>query len=626
MGAREMAAGVGVSLTPALDWCEHEHAAHVVQFYGDDDFLLDELAKFIGGALAAGDAALVIATKCHRQGLEERLAYRGFDPERITAQGRYLSLDASETLSQFMIDGLPDRERFIQLIAGTIPCLKASSKREHARLAAFGEMVALLWAEGNREAAIRLEQLWNEVAISHEFSLRCGYPMTSFYREEDSEPLVRICAQHSAVIPAETYSALNSDAEKLSNITQLQHKARLLETLKAERNEISASLQRKTLELAEILENALEGVQQIGPGGRILWANCAMSKLLGYGEQEYVNGTFGAFCVRQDDFQEFWSRLIKGEEVYDFPIELRCKDGSSKHVRIHSNALWQSRSFVHARCFIRDVTEHKKMEEEIRQSELQLRVAKAELESIVEHRTAVLRHLSSHVLTLQDTERRRIARELHDCLGQYLVGLKLHLESLRHSPHSEQMWKDGEELLEKCICEIRTLSHLLHPPMMDEAGFASAARWYVDNFGQRSGIKVNLEIPERLERLPQKVELVLFRVMQEALTNVHRHAEATEAEIVMLQDAEQLVLEVSDDGKGIPLEKLNRFNESGTGMGMGLTGMRERVRELDGRVELLPNCNGTSLRVSVPISTDEEWPATTTRNARSACAEGPAQM
>jgi PAS domain S-box-containing protein len=591
----------GISLVPSLDWCDHQHAAHVVQFYGDDDFLLDELAKFIGTALISGDAGLVIATKAHRQGLHERLMYRGFDPERTTSQGRYLALDASETLSQFMVQGMPDRDRFLHVIEGTMGCLKAATQHPRARLVAFGEMVALLWAQGNREGAMRLEQLWNDLARRHDFSLRCGYPIAGFYREEDSQPFLKICAEHSTVIPSESYATLENPDDQLRQISELQQKAQTLETVKAERNQAVAWLESKGLELAEILENALEGVQQLGADERILWANRAMLKMLGYSELEYVNCNFSDFCVRQTSFQKFWARLMRGEEVYDFPIELRRKDGSSRHVLISSNVLWESGCFIHARCFVRDVTEQKKMEEELRHRELLLRVANAELETVVEQRTAVLRHLASNVLTLQDTERRRIARELHDSLGQYLVGLKLHLESLRRFPNSEQMWKSGEELLDKCICEIRTLSHLLHPPMMDESGFASAAQWYVNSFGQRSGINIRLSIPENLDRLPQNMELALFRVLQEALTNVYRHAEAGEVDVILLHDAEQLILEVMDDGKGIDPKRLGRFNQTGTGMGIGLTGIRERIRELGGTLDLISNGKGTSLRVSVPV-------------------------
>jgi signal transduction histidine kinase len=241
------------------------------------------------------------------------------------------------------------------------------------------------------------------------------------------------------------------------------------------------------------------------------------------------------------------------------------------------------------------------MEEALRESESRLRHAKEELQSLVEQRTSALRRLSAQVLSLQDMERRRLARELHDSLGQYLVGLKLNVDVLRQAPDNLSMWEHSDELLDRCISEVRTLSYLLHPPMMDEAGFLSAAQWYVEGFGQRSGLKVALQSPEDLGRLGDAVEVSLFRVLQEALTNVHRHSRASQAEVHIVREPEHLVLRVQDNGRGIPADTLRRFHESGVGMGVGLTGMQERVRELGGQLELQSSDAGTSLQVRVPV-------------------------
>ncbi len=158
--------------------------------------------------------------------------------------------------------------------------------------------------------------------------------------------------------------------------------------------------------------------------------------------------------------------------------------------------------------------------------------------------------------------------------------------------------------MEQCIIEVRTLSYLLHPPMMEEAGLASAARWYVEGFGQRSGIAVTLEAPDDLERLPDTIEIALFRALQEALTNVHRHSHASAVHIQILHDAEHVIVEIKDNGCGIPQERLCRFNELGTGMGVGLSGMRERIRELCGELMIESNGCGTSLQITIPIAVD----------------------
>jgi hypothetical protein len=146
-----------VSVAPVAHWADHQNPAHVVQFYGDDGFLLDELSRFIGTALGAGEAALVIATKEHRDGLVRKLKMWGLDTNWAVAQGRYVALDAAETLSKFMRDGWPDAARFAEVVGGLIEKVRAASGSEARRVAAFGEMVALLWMEGKAEAAIRLE-------------------------------------------------------------------------------------------------------------------------------------------------------------------------------------------------------------------------------------------------------------------------------------------------------------------------------------------------------------------------------------------------------------------------------------------------------------------------------------
>jgi signal transduction histidine kinase len=215
--------------------------------------------------------------------------------------------------------------------------------------------------------------------------------------------------------------------------------------------------------------------------------------------------------------------------------------------------------------------------------------------------------VAGRLIAVQEAERRRIARELHDSLGQYLAGLKLNVNLLRQLPKNAELWAEAEELLEQCIAEVRTLSYLLHPPMMDEAGLASAAQWYVEGFGQRSGLKVSLDSADDLERLPDLVELVLFRALQEALTNVHRHSGASAVDVRILRDAEHVILEVKDNGSGIPRELLHNLNDGGSGAGVGLAGMRERVRELGGELRLESDLPGSLLRITIPV--EEEDPA-----------------
>ena len=213
------------------------------------------------------------------------------------------------------------------------------------------------------------------------------------------------------------------------------------------------------------------------------------------------------------------------------------------------------------------------------------------------------RRLSGRILTLQDEERRRIARELHDSLGQYLTAAKMNLDRMSGSENGNgPLASECSEILGKCLMETRTISHLLHPPLLDEAGLASAARWYADGFAERSGIKVNLSLPPELGRLHRDVEIALFRVLQEGLTNVHRHSGGSAVNILLTVPIDQVRLEIRDNGQGIPPTTLKRLAEAAADTGVGIAGMRERVRELDGSFHIQSDRNGTLLTVTIPIS------------------------
>ncbi len=250
------------------------------------------------------------------------------------------------------------------------------------------------------------------------------------------------------------------------------------------------------------------------------------------------------------------------------------------------------------------------------QAEEALRRAHDALESLVEQRTAALRRLSARLLRVQDEERRRIARELHDSLGQYLTAAKINLDVLARTKGDGAYLREAQQLIDRAISDTRTLSHLLHPPLLDEAGFISAAHWYVEGFGKRSGIRASLEIPEGFERLPSEIETALFRILQESLTNVHRHSASRSVEVRLTRDSSFVTLSIQDHGKGIPADTLDRFKKTGTNVGVGLAGMRERIKELGGTFHLESGPKGTLLKAIVPVSSAEK-PQVTRSVARS---------
>src|SRR4029077_9335487 len=219
----------------------------------------------------------------------------------------------------------------------------------------------------------------------------------------------------------------------------------------------------------------------------------------------------------------------------------------------------------------------------------QLALAHAELESLILERTAELQNLSQRLLQVQDEERRKVARDLHDTTGQTLAALRISVSFLQESckENSSALATASEvvQLADQAIEEIRTMSYLLHPPLLDEVGFACAAEWYIEGFAKRSGINVRTNIANTRARLPRNVEIALFRVLQESLTNIHRHSGASDASIHFLHEGDAVILEIRDFGKGIPEERLRLIHGVSAETGVGLAGMRERLHELNGSLE-----------------------------------------
>jgi signal transduction histidine kinase len=233
------------------------------------------------------------------------------------------------------------------------------------------------------------------------------------------------------------------------------------------------------------------------------------------------------------------------------------------------------------------------------------RSSRAELESQLVQRTIALEKLSQKVLKIQDEERRKVARDLHDVVGQTLAALKMALADLdrrlRQNQDVSPVLSDLNALVDQGLLEIRTMSYLLHPPMLDEIGFSAAARWYVEGFAKRSGISAKVEFAPDQERMPITIETALFRVMQEGLTNVHRYSGAYEVSIRFQREADSVALEIADCGCGIPADLLQRLGEGGSGAGVGLAGIRERLGELNGTLEITSTNLGTTLRAAIPL-------------------------
>lgn len=293
----------------------------------------------------------------------------------------------------------------------------------------------------------------------------------------------------------------------------------------------------------------------------------------------------------------------------EFEMDYRYRHPSRGARWIHTRAkLFTNESGKQAVFGIsHDISERKQIEAFLQRSQ-------SMLESLVEQRTAELSKLSAELIQAQDEERRRIARELHDSFGQNLASLKISLDQLAgvgpavDMPQEQraELLSDSLQTVERCIVETRTLSHLLHPPLLDEAGFASAARWYVEGFTKRGKIQPRLDLPPELLRLTPALELALFRALQETLTNVHRYSGSPSVDIEVTVDSEAVVLAVRDYGRGIPEDIVRKFREHRPGVGVGLSGMRERMLELGGSLEISADKEGTLVCARVPLSKPQQ--------------------
>jgi PAS domain S-box-containing protein len=288
-----------------------EPAEHWVQFYETESFLVEKVVRFLRDGLAAGEPVVVVATRPHGERLTAALAAGGIDVAYERSVGRFVLLDAAETLAMFMVDGAPDAERFEASVGATIARVAAQFP---GRVRAYGEMVDVLWRSRQQRAAIQLEHMWNDLRSKHVFTLLCAYVIDSFYKENR---IHEICATHSHVLPLEGVD--------------------------------------------DFLENAAVAIHRVDRDGIIRWTNAAELVMLGYEHDEYVGHHISEFHVDKPVIREILARLANGETV-DTEARVRHKDGSIRWLQINSNAQMRGGEFISTRCFSRDVTAQKEAE------------------------------------------------------------------------------------------------------------------------------------------------------------------------------------------------------------------------------------------------------------------------
>jgi PAS domain S-box-containing protein len=339
----------------------------------------------------------------------------------------------------------------------------------------------------------------------------------------------------------------------------------------------------------------------LDPQGRVITWNAGAERIKGYKAEEILGKHFSCFYAGED---------IQSGKPHR-ALELAAKEGHCEaegwRIRKDGSRFWSngiltalrddSGTLVGFTKITRDFTEQMLAQKALEESRQKLQASERSL-----------RELSLQLLRLQDEERKRIGQEMHDSLGQYLAVIKMKLDSISYDrlggdSITKQEIEECAALAEECVKEVRTISYLLYPPMLEELGLKSAIPWYVDGFSKRSRISATFEIPEDFERLPRDVELILFRILQESLTNVHRHSGSDTAHVVLLRTPEAVILEVADQGKGVPLGILAESARDWVGTaGVGLRSMNHRLRQFGGRLELISTDAGTRLRATLPLT------------------------
>jgi signal transduction histidine kinase len=231
--------------------------------------------------------------------------------------------------------------------------------------------------------------------------------------------------------------------------------------------------------------------------------------------------------------------------------------------------------------------------------------------NITERRQAeeALRQLSTRLLQLQDEERRRLGRELHDSLAQSVLAVNLNLAQAAGAmasldEKSRHALAEARRVLQEMSREIRTLSYLLHPPLLDELGLVSAVKEYAEGFSERSGIRLEVDLQAGFRRLPQDAETALFRILQESLSNIQRHSDSQTAKIHLRGDSNGVSLEIADQGRGMGNTAIELGNGGGTRLGVGILGMRERMIQLGGKLDIESTSSGTTVRATIPLKTE----------------------
>ena len=530
------------SMTSEAVWmlAERLSRVHIAQLYSDERILIEALRMFTGSGLSRKEAVILMMTEPHRAALERSLEADGFDVQSLQRDGQLTFVNVEELIPVILVDGMPDAPLFKTLVGDFID-RAAKSCGSHHRVRIFGEMVNLLW-KGNLPAAVRLEEIWNEVVEAHDISLFCAYSV-----EGSEAPRLfpqTLCAAHSHMIPA------------------------------------------------AIIDSSEDAIVGRTLDAKVVSWNRGAERIYGYTADELIGRPISILLPpgREDDVLAIVERLRRGEKVEHYETKRRRKDGAIIDVSITVSLIkTRDGDIIGASAVARDITERKQAEE----ASLQL--------ATIKEAQARQRLLLERVLAAQEDERRRIARELHDEAGQLLASLLVGLRALEDAPTIAEAKAQARRLREisaQAVDEVGRLARGLHPAALDDLGLAVALSRYVAEYKKTHNIAVDLRLHEpEVSNLSPAVQIGLYRILQEALTNVARHSGAMAVRIIFARTVMGLEITVTDDGCGFDT-RAEAFISSDH---LGIQSMRERAVMLGGTMSITSQNAGTTVLVKIPL-------------------------
>jgi signal transduction histidine kinase len=569
---------------------------HLCSIYDTSEEYLAAAIPFVRIGLERSEKCIYIVDDGTEAVVQDAMHAEGIDVERTVAAGN-LVLEKKE--AAYLKRGSFDPGWMLTFWA---EATAEAMSQGFSALRATGETEWVLRGAPGLERWLEYESRLTHMLARHNCSALCQYNRQLF----PPELILDVIRTHPTVIyrgvvcrnmyhvPPDEFLSTNQPAREVERLlSNIREREEIEYTLRQQRNE----LERSERLLRVVLDALPVGVSVVDASGDIILSNPASQRIwsgsIPSGRQRYDESKAWWHATGKRLAPSEWASVrafVNGETRVNEVLAIEDFDGARKIIQNSAVPIRDANERITGAVVVNeDISARTTVERELNDSYNQMRM------------------LTGRLMHAQDGERRRIAQILHETTAQDLAGLKMLLARLNRT--AADRLDDGERsaltesisLAEQSMTQIRTLSSLLHPPFLDEAGLSSALRWFAAGFAERSGIKVDVELPAHFERLALDTETALFRIVQESLINIHRHAGSQTARIRLRHDAEVLVLEIEDRGRGIPRASLKRIRRGAGGGGVGIVGMSERIEQLGGRLGITSSNRGTTVRVRLPL-------------------------